>query len=102
MNEEEKKALEEALDKCECSPLELTVQPERTTPDVFKDYTTVNLLRDTMRQHLLQAGMPPDFLEASDHDFYCRCDKCKEWWRTMGPEEEGTFGPFSREEIMGA
>lgn len=36
----------------------------------------------------------PDFVESSDHPYSCTCDKCREWWREMGPEDDGTFGPF--------
>ena len=82
MNEQEKKALDAALDHCECPPLSLTVLKER------------------MREELQRVTISADFVVASDHDFYCRCEKCKDWWRQVGPEEDGTFGPFTREEIM--
>lgn len=30
----------------------------------------------------------------SDHPFGCTCPVCAEWWKTMGPDEDGRFGPF--------
>ena len=40
------------------------------------------------------------FREASDHPYSCRCDKCKAFWKHLGPDEEtGEFGPFTREEM---
>jgi len=43
----------------------------------------------------LSDGLPEDFVEASDHKYDCTCDKCREWWRSMGPDPEtGMYGPF--------
>ena len=35
----------------------------------------------------------------SAHAYDCHCDVCKEWWRSVGPDEDGNYGPFTREEI---
>ena len=41
-----------------------------------------------------------DLLAASDHPYGCRCEKCREWWRRMGPDPDtGQFGPFTKDEI---
>lgn len=42
-----------------------------------------------------------DFIEASEHDFKCRCDKCLDWWVAMGPDggEPDQFGPFTTDEV---
>ena len=46
-----------------------------------------------------------DFIEASDHHFRCRCDKCRAWWAGIGPDHDSCtrdtlyFGPFSEKEI---
>lgn len=77
MNEDEEKKFDEMLKRVSCPPL------------VFKT------VEQDMRDRVLA------FSEASDHAFYCRCEKCKEWWRAVGPEEDGTFGPFTSEEIRG-
>lgn len=37
--------------------------------------------------------------EGSEHPFHCKCTMCREWWMMMGPEEDGSYGPFNREEI---
>lgn len=44
-------------------------------------------------QKMMAQVVGPDFVEASDHDYHCTCDKCREWWLSMGPED-GSFGPF--------
>jgi len=36
----------------------------------------------------------------SSHPASCRCDVCKEWWKEVGPDEDG-YGPFTKEEIEG-
>ena len=44
----------------------------------------------------------PDFVEATNHPYGCRCDKCKQWWKDMGPDpDDGGYGPFTAEEILG-
>lgn len=43
-------------------------------------------------------GISNDFAEATNHPYTCRCDKCREWWRKMGPDDDG-YGPFTEEEI---
>lgn len=83
MTDEEKKALDKALADCECPPLRLTT------------------LQQHIREQAEKAGIPQSFMEASDHAYFCRCEKCREWWVRMGPDEEGSFGPFTREEIRG-
>jgi hypothetical protein len=39
----------------------------------------------------------------SSHDFDCRCEVCRKWWKAVGPEEgpngELTYGPFTKDEI---
>jgi hypothetical protein len=54
-----------------------------------------------LRQQAINADVPERVLDATSHGFFCRCDDCKEWWRAVGPEENGTFGPFTSEEIRG-
>lgn len=39
-----------------------------------------------------------DFALASDHNYCCRCPKCREWWVILGPEPDThQFGPFTDE-----
>lgn len=97
MNSEEQKKFQEKLDSFSCPPLRLSVQPARTEPDKFRDYTPLQ------QSIMLLVGEPDTLakiLTASDHDFYCRCNLCKEWWRSVGPEEDGSCGPFTIEEIL--
>jgi len=37
-------------------------------------------------------------LVAADHSYgcTCACDICREYWRIVGPEEDGLFGPFGK------
>lgn len=54
-------------------------------------------------------GIPKNVQRVLDvggsHPYSCRCDVCKEFWREMGPEQNGegsvSYGPFTREEIEG-
>jgi len=42
----------------------------------------------------------PDLREAANHSFYCKCEKCREWWQRMGPNLAASkWGPFSESEI---
>jgi len=46
-----------------------------------------------------------DFVELSDHPYSCRCEKCLQWWVSMGPEDLGHgwgFGPFTEQEFIKA
>jgi hypothetical protein len=45
-------------------------------------------------QSFLRAIVGEHFAEATNHPYTCTCDKCREWWVQMGPEDEGVFGPF--------
>ena len=47
------------------------------------------------------AGVSEDFMEASDHAYGCRCEKCLDWWRTMAVCEDGHWetGAFTVEEL---
>jgi len=52
-------------------------------------------------------GIPRDeasvLLEGADHDYYCRCDACREMWRKIGPDPDtDRYGPFTEEEIDGS
>jgi len=44
-------------------------------------------------------NIEPDFVDASDHPGRCRCALCKKWWKTVGADEDGYYGPFTKEEI---
>jgi len=60
---------------------------QSTSLDAFK-----NALRNIIGEDVantLDAG--------SDHPFSCTCKKCWEWWRLMGPDEDGNYGPFGKE-----
>lgn len=49
-------------------------------------------------------GIEPDerdiLLAGSEHPYNCRCDTCKEWWKSMGPDPDtGRCGPWTMEEL---
>lgn len=48
-----------------------------------------------------QFNISEDFHDACDHDYDCRCSKCLQWWREAGPDEDGLYGPFTKDEIEG-
>lgn len=57
------------------------------------------LQRRIMRKGI-EAGVEPVIFEASDHPFSCTCEKCRAWWRMMGPDpdnEDNPYGPFGAE-----
>ncbi len=35
----------------------------------------------------------------SSHPYTCKCEVCRQWWRSVGPEDGDTYGPFTKEEI---
>jgi len=41
-----------------------------------------------------RGGISEGFADSTDHPYSCTCDQCREWWRKMGPEEDGQYGPF--------
>ena len=46
----------------------------------------------------IKAGVEPVIFEASDHSYSCTCEKCRAWWRMMGPNPDaGEYGPFGTE-----
>ena len=54
-------------------------------------------------QDMFADTVDAEFMESSDHNYRCKCDKCLAWWVEMGPEDEGTswsFGPFSESEFI--
>ena len=63
---------------------------------------------DQMKKILKENGDDVEALvTGSDHPHDCRCDICRRWWKSIGPEidedEEGnetrSYGPFTQEEI---
>ena len=38
-------------------------------------------------------------VEGSRHPYQCRCCTCLAWWSMLGPEDGGSWGPFTHEEI---
>lgn len=43
-----------------------------------------------------------DFREATEHSGSCRCEKCLKWWVTIGPDDNGQYGPFTEAEVLAA
>ena len=51
-----------------------------------------------------ELGIEPEerdiLLTGGDHDYRCRCDVCRKWWKIMGPDpENGKCGSFTMEEL---
>lgn len=46
-----------------------------------------------------KTGISKDFMESCDHPYSCRCGLCLDYWRKIGPDEDGSYGPFTKEEI---
>lgn len=59
------------------------VRPLRKTPLAISGEERRALIRGTM------------------HGGGCRCVSCQVWWTLLGPDEQGTYGPFAAEEIRG-
>lgn len=63
----------------------------------------IQAVLDQMTQK--EPGLIP-ILEASSHNYDCRCDICLQWWVSVGPEDTGNntwgFGPFTEEEFVAA
>ena len=45
--------------------------------------------------------IPPDerkiLDEGGSHPGDCLCDICRQYWKLLGPDEDGNFGPFGKE-----
>jgi hypothetical protein len=49
-------------------------------------------------------SISPDVQEildkGSEHHYRCRCETCRKWWQSLGPESrENPYGPFEINEI---
>lgn len=59
---------------------------------------TIEEFADSLAKDLTQGER--EILEvASDHPFSCRCQTCFQWWILCHLEEDGEYGPFTKEEI---
>jgi len=53
-------------------------------------------------------ALAPEFantIEASNHNYNCRCASCLQWWVSVGPEDTGSgwsYGPFTEAEYVAA
>ena len=66
-------------------------------------------IQDWINEYIATKGqgapVTPEFTEASDHPYGCRCDACLRWWVAVGPADtpQGwSFGPFSAVEYLAA
>lgn len=84
-----------------------------TTPDLplldDEQWTGWTYRKRTPFQKMIRTAfdglVDSDFMDASDHRFRCKCEKCLQWWVTIGPEDTGagwSFGPFSEVEFVAA
>lgn len=55
----------------------------------------VEYLQKQVRKAFLEMGLDERYIEALDHEDGCTCDICLAWWLQFGPEEDGSYGPFS-------
>jgi len=56
-------------------------------------------VHDLLQKFVDWYGLTQDFVDATEHAGSCRCDKCLKFWSTLGPDEDGKFGPFSGDEV---
>lgn len=62
-------------------------------------------LQQAVAQMAKNAGIDDIVMEASNHNYRCRCDKCLQWWVACGPEDNGegwSYGPFTEAEFVAA
>lgn len=49
-------------------------------------------------QILFDLGVTEDAIKSSDlHPLDCTCDDCRLFWMNLGPDDDGSFGPFDEE-----
>jgi hypothetical protein len=60
-------------------------------------------LHQTINVFMERYQLDPDFREASEHPYDCRCAKCLMWWIWMGADPvTGRHGPFDPTELQAA
>ena len=47
-------------------------------------------------------GVDDDFADACEHDHFCDCQICLDWWVTMYDPDDGSTGGFTEDEILEA
>jgi len=55
-------------------------------------------LQDFLDAMAREWDISPEFQQSSNHPYSCKCASCADWWRKMGPDEDG-YGPFTKEEL---
>ena len=65
----------------------------KTLPDGSE--RTQNVI-DFLQAFVDKTGISQGFVDSSDHPYTCTCAQCAEWWRTIGPDEDGLYGPFGK------
>ena len=66
---------------------------------------SMTALQKAVRDLAVANGVTADFMDASNHNYRCRCDSCLQWWVKVGAEDTGNgwgFGPFTLEEYLAA
>jgi hypothetical protein len=58
---------------------------------------TVEFIDPNIEPVVLQYPDFQVFSTATEHAYGCRCWMCREWWLSVGPEDNGKFGPFGME-----
>lgn len=62
----------------------------------------LNAMRQTLIEHEDDEESADNLIESGNHPYRCRCPKCKQFWKSLGPDPDtNEYGPFSREEIEG-
>lgn len=60
----------------------------------------LNTMKDILIEHGDTAVDVENLRFAGDHPYYCRCERCRRWWKSVGPDPDtDRYGPFSKEEI---
>lgn len=49
-------------------------------------------------ESMIPGGVSDAVKEGNLHKPECTCDKCREWWKFVGPDPDtGEYGPFGKE-----
>lgn len=97
-------------DACGATEIGPTTTPDRPLTDDEKrtgwlpggEIGTLTPLQQRVQSAFAQL-VNSDFMSASNHDYRCKCNKCLQWWLTVGPEDTGSgwsFGPFTEAEYV--
>ena len=90
---------------CSAEFVDIGVAMQQCTPYYCHGCRAIEMGPGTRPEEPITDEESESFMEASDHNYRCKCEKCLAWWVEIGPEDDGdgwSFGPFSEDEFVGA